>query len=43
MWGCTTPAEAGKVVWAVFSVQFSQPPAPARWPAQYETVGRYGL
>jgi anti-sigma regulatory factor (Ser/Thr protein kinase) len=42
-WGCTTPTEAGKVVWAVFSVQFSQPPAPVRWPAGYETVGRYGL
>jgi anti-sigma regulatory factor (Ser/Thr protein kinase) len=40
-WGCTTPTDAGKVVWAVFSVKFSPPPAAVRWPAGYQAAGRY--
>jgi anti-sigma regulatory factor (Ser/Thr protein kinase) len=42
-WGCTMPTEAGKVVWAVFSVQFSQPPEAVCCPAGYQAAGRYGL
>jgi hypothetical protein len=29
------------VVWAVFSVKFSPPPAAVRWPAGYQAAGRY--
>jgi anti-sigma regulatory factor (Ser/Thr protein kinase) len=29
-WGCTTPTDAGKAVWALFTVRFTQPrPVPA--------------
>jgi hypothetical protein len=38
LWGCTTPTEHGKVVWAVFSVPVAGPvQEPPRWvtvPAQ---------
>jgi len=37
-WGATTPTGAGKVVWAMFAVRFSQPAA-ARWSAGYQAAG----
>ena len=30
-WGCTTPDDAGKVVWALFRPRLA-PPLPARYP-----------
>jgi anti-sigma regulatory factor (Ser/Thr protein kinase) len=33
LWGCTTPGEAGKVVWAMFTARRAPPP-PARYPGR---------
>ena len=33
LWGCTTPGEAGKVVWAMFTARHA-PPSPARHPGR---------
>jgi hypothetical protein len=30
-WGCTVPTEAGKVVWALFSVQLDQDQPDLGW------------
>jgi anti-sigma regulatory factor (Ser/Thr protein kinase) len=30
-WGCTTPTDAGKAVWALFSVRFTEPPPVPGW------------
>lgn len=30
-WGCTTPTDAGKAVWALFSVHFTEPPPVPGW------------
>ena len=32
-WGCTTPSQAGKVVWALFCPR-QTPPSPARYPSR---------
>ena len=32
-WGCTTPSQAGKVVWALFYPR-QTPPSPARYPSR---------
>jgi len=44
-WGATTPTAAGKVVWAVLSVQPGPPPGPppaaVYWPAGYQAAARY--
>ena len=33
LWGCTTPGDAGKVVWAMFTARHA-PPSPARDPGR---------
>jgi len=33
LWGCTTPSQAGKVVWALFYPR-QAPPSPARYPSR---------
>ena len=33
LWGCTTPSQAGKVVWALFYPR-QTPPSPARYPSR---------
>lgn len=30
-WGCTTPTDAGKAVWALFSVRFTEPRPVPGW------------